>query len=91
MNNGNMLVQVVATKTNVLALWGFWLAVGSFFTCGATALPAFLCSLVGVREEPKGWAMAGLFVSAPGVLWTAWFAKSLLLSLWMSGSPESPL
>lgn len=79
MNQGPY-VQVVATKTNVLGMVGFWLAVGGFLTCGVTGVPAFVCSILGLREEPKGWAMAGLFVSIPSVLWCAFWAFTWTLA-----------
>lgn len=67
-------VPVVATQSNVLGMVGFWLAVGGFVTCGVTGFPALICSILGTKQEPKGWAIAGIFVSIPSVLWCLFWA-----------------
>lgn len=71
MNQGPYVpyVQVVATKTNVLGMVGFWLSLASLLTCGLSAVPGVICSALALKQEPKGWAIAGLFVGVPGVLW----------------------
>lgn len=67
--NQSAYVQVVATRSNVLGMVGFWLAIGGLVTCGLTGLPALICSAIAMRQEPKGFAVAGIFVSLPSVLW----------------------
>jgi hypothetical protein len=52
---------------------GFWLAVAGFFTCGVTGIPALVCSIVGAQREPKAWAIGGIFVSIPSVLWSVFW------------------
>lgn len=72
-------VQVVATRSNVTAMVGFWLAVGSYLTCGVLGIPALVVSTMGARQEPKGWAVAGIAVSIPSVLWSLFWLACFLL------------
>lgn len=76
MNTNGDGVVVVATRTNVLGMIGFWLSMASLLTCGVSAIPGVLVSGFAAEKEPRGWAVAGLFVGAPGVLWClgwTWF------------------
>lgn len=72
------VVQVVATRSNVTAMIGFWMAVGSYLTCGVLGIPAMIVSAVGARQEPKGWAVAGIAVSIPSVLWSLFWVFTWL-------------
>lgn len=81
-------VTVVATRTNVLALVGFWLAVGGFLTCGVTGIPALVCSILGLRLEPKGFAIAGIALALPSVAWSLfWIVTWTLAFLRMATAP----
>lgn len=71
-------VPVVATKTNVPAMVGFWLAIGSYLTCGVLGIPALIVSAIGVREEPKGYAIAGIFISLPSVAWSIFWLFAMI-------------
>lgn len=70
---GPQVIQVVATKSNLPAMIGFWLAVAGFVTCGVTGIPALIVSALGAREEPRGYAIAGIFISLPSVAWSAFW------------------
>ena len=80
------VVQVVATKTNVMAMVGFWLTVASYATCGVTAIPGLICCIIGMKEEPKGWAIAGLAVGTPGTLWSLFWVGTFILGLIGAGA-----
>lgn len=79
--NQPSFVPVVATRSNVIAMVGFWLAIAAFLTCGVTGIPALVCSILGLRQEPKGWAVAGIAVSLPSVVWSLFWVVTWLLAL----------
>lgn len=92
---GHGQVHVVVAKTNVQAMVGFWMAVGSYLTCGVLGIPALIVSALGARQEPKGWAIAGICVSIPSVLWSAFWLVTFGLgtsATALSGlaNPQSP-
>lgn len=72
---------VVATRTNVIAMVGFWLAIAGFLTCGVTGIPALVCSILGMKQEPKGWAVAGIAVAIPSLLWSLFWVFTWTLAL----------
>ena len=78
--NQPSFVPVVATRSNVLAMVGFWLAIAGFLTCGVTGIPGLVCSILGMRQEPKGWAVAGIAVSVPSVLWCLFWIVTWVLA-----------
>jgi type II secretory pathway pseudopilin PulG len=56
-------------QTNVPGLIGFILAlVGLFISCGTLAPIALILSIIGMRKEPKGLAIAGLILSILGLI-----------------------
>jgi hypothetical protein len=57
-----------ADQTNVPGLIGFILALVSFISCGALAPVALILSIIGMRKEPKGLAIAGLIISILGMI-----------------------
>lgn len=59
---------------------GFWMALGSYLTCGVLGIPALIVSIVGLQEEPKGWAIAGIAVSLPSVLWSLFWIVSFSIA-----------
>ena len=86
--NYDQQVPVVATRSNVLGMVGFWLAIGGFVTCGLTGVPALICSAMAMKQEPKGWAVAGIFVSIPSVLWCLFWVVTWTLAGIGAGSAK---
>ena len=66
------------TLSRVLGILGLVLGAASFLTCGLTAFPGFVLSLVGVlRRSRSVWAWLGLAACAP---WVLYFL--ICVSLW---------
>lgn len=74
------------TLSRVLGIIGLVLGAASFLTCGLTAFPGFVLSLVGVlRKSRSVWAWLGLAVCAPWVLYCLFW-----LFLWSPAGKVSP-
>jgi hypothetical protein len=54
--------------SNALGLTGFILSLAGLVTCGGLAPFGLIFSLIGVFRRPRGFAVAGLCISAVGVL-----------------------
>ena len=66
---------------------GFWLTAAGYLTCGVTSIPGLICSILGMKTEPKGWAVAGLCLGIPGTLWClGWAGFWIIGLLGMAGS-----
>lgn len=63
-------VVYVRPSSNGFAVAGFILALSGLFCCGAVLCPiGVVFSLIGLRKQPRGLAIAGLVIGALGTIW----------------------
>ncbi len=70
--------------SNALGLTGFILSLVGLVTCGCFAPLGLLFSLIGVFRRPRGLAIAGLVISAAGLLELAGIALLVILGVFSS-------
>jgi hypothetical protein len=59
---------------NSMGTAGFILSLVGLFTCGVLSLVGLIFSIIGLKREPRGLALAGFIVGILSVLlWLIWF------------------
>ena len=68
----------LTSQTNGLGIGGFVVSLVGILTCGVISPIALILSLVALRRQPRGFAIAGTVIGGVGTLMVAGFAVAFL-------------
>lgn len=63
MNNGSESSELIERPPNKVGVAGFIISLVSIFGCGLLSIVGVIVSLIGLKNKPRGLAIAGVFIS----------------------------
>ena len=78
---GHQTVIVNQPESNSLGLAGFIVSLAGWITCGLLCPIGLILSLFALGKRPRGFAIAGVILGLPGVLFLAFFGFVFLMTV----------
>lgn len=89
-NQPHQTIIIQNQGSSALGIAGLIFSILGWFTCGLLCIPGALLSFAGLfSSKPKGYAVAGLIVGFPGVLFFLFAGSAMLLSALGIGAAAS--